>query len=90
MRRNGLIEAEEDRSEVQFRSFRCAWFELGLGIDDEGGADGGEQTGLGSRSACISIKGKEKHTKIKVVLRSSLYFCMYSVSYSSVSRLYIV
>ena len=36
------------------------------------------------------IKGTQKRTKIKVVLRSSLCFCMYSVSYSTDSRLYMV
>ena len=46
-----------------------------------------------NRPACEShggqrhtvIKGMQQRTKIKVVLRSSLYFCIYSVSYSVVS-----
>jgi hypothetical protein len=39
---------------------------------------------------CLGAKIMQKRTKIKVVLRSSLYFCMFSVSYSVVSRLYMV
>jgi hypothetical protein len=38
----------------------------------------------------VAIAGMQKLTKIKVVLRSSLCFAMYSVSYSAVSRLYMV
>jgi hypothetical protein len=38
---------------------------------------------------CIVVEGTQERTKIRVVLRSSLCFAMYSVSYSVVSRLYI-
>ena len=62
-----------------------------MDVDDEGRADRREQTGLKLWSACIlATTGIQTRTKIKVVLRSSLSFCMYSVSYSIVSRLYMV
>ena len=61
-----------------------------MDVDDEGGADRREQTGLKLWSTCIATTGIRTRTKIKVVLRSSLSFCMYSVSYSIVSRLYMV
>ena len=42
-RKNGSVEAEEGRSEVCFRPFTGVWLELGLDVDDEGGADRREQ-----------------------------------------------
>ena len=87
---DGSIEAEENRAEVCFGSFGGIWLELGLDVDDEGGADCGEQTCLGTRSTPHCELRNAERTKMRVVLRSSLYFCMYSVSYSIVSRLYMV
>jgi hypothetical protein len=60
--------------EVGFRSSAGIWLEARLDVDDEGGADRGDQTGLRVRSTLFSGKrNAEKRTKIKVMLRSSLY-----------------
>ena len=88
--RDGSVEAEEDRSEVGFRPFARVWLEFGLDVDNEGRADRGEKTGLKLWSTRTATNDIQTRTKIKVVLRSSLCFCMYSVSYSIVSRLYMV
>ena len=40
---NGSVEVEENGPKVGIGE---VWLELGLDVDDEGGADGGEQTGL--------------------------------------------
>ena len=90
VRSDGWVEAEEDCAEVGLRLFVGIRLEVGLDVDDEGGADGGEQTGLRTWSTLYIDEGARKPTKIKVVFRSSLCFCMYSASYSIVSRLYIV
>ena len=87
---DGSVEAEENGAEVSFGPFGGIWLELGLDVDDEGGTDCGEETSLGTRSMPPNEPKNAEHTNIKVVLRSSLYFCMYSVSYSIVSRLYMV
>jgi hypothetical protein len=84
------LRTEEDCAEVCFGPLGGIWLEVGLDVDDEGGADRREQTGLGMRSTLCGDKGTQKRTKIKVVLRSSLCFAMYSVSYSVASRLYMV
>ena len=86
----GSVEAEKNRSEVRFRPVAGVGFEFRLDIEDEGGADRGEQAGLTMESMLCPDKERQRRTKIKVVLRSSLYFCIYSVSYSDVSRLYMV
>ena len=91
VRSDGPVEAEKDRAEVSFRPFPGIRFKLGLDIDDEGGADSREQASLGIWSA---LHGNPENirtlTKIRVVLRSSLYFFIYSASYSVASRLYMV
>ena len=43
---NGFVETEENRTEIGFGPFAGAWLELGLDVDDKGGADRREQTGL--------------------------------------------
>jgi hypothetical protein len=55
----GSVEAEENRPEVGFRPFGGVWLELRLDVDDEGGADCGEQTGLrnGGQRCWIAIRG---------------------------------
>ena len=87
---DGPIEAEKDRAEVGFRPFPRIRFKLGLDIDDEGGADSREQTSL---RIWLALHDNPENirtpTKIRVVLRSSLYF-IYSASYSVASRLYMV
>ena len=45
--RSGSVEAEEDHSEICFESFGRILLELGLDVDDEGGADRREQINLG-------------------------------------------
>jgi hypothetical protein len=66
---------EEDCTEVGFRSSAGIWLEARLDVDDEGRADRGEQTGLRVWSTLSSGKRNAGGcTKIKVVLRSSLYF----------------
>jgi hypothetical protein len=67
---NGSVEAEESCAEVGFGPFARIWLELRLDVDNEGGADGGEQTGLITLSMMSSGKGTQKPTKIKVVLGS--------------------
>ena len=57
VRRNGPVEAEEDRSEVSFRPFAGIWLGLLLDIDDEGGIDHGEQASLGTWSMLYIGKG---------------------------------
>ena len=49
--RDGSVEAEENRSEVGFGPFIGVWLEIRLDVDDEGGADRGEQAGLRMWSA---------------------------------------
>jgi hypothetical protein len=41
-----LVETEENRAEAGFGPFAGVRLELGLDVDDEGGADRGEQAGL--------------------------------------------
>jgi hypothetical protein len=84
------IEFDENCAEVVFGSFGVVRLKFLLDSDDKGGADRGEQTSLGTWSTLFRGEGNTERTKIKVVLRSSLYFCMFSVSYSVVSRLYMV
>jgi len=88
--RNGSVEAEKDCSEVGFRPFVGIWFELRLDVDHESRADCGEQTSLNIINTRQRAKRQQNLTKMRVVLRSSLYFFMYSVSYSVASRLYMV
>jgi len=83
------VEAEENGSQICFRAVAGILLELRLNIDDEGGADRREQTGLRTCSVQYRDREGQERTKIKVVFKSSLYFCMYSVSYSIVSRLYM-
>ena len=45
-RDGGLIESEENCAEEGGRLLVRIGLEVGMDIDDEGGADGGEQTGL--------------------------------------------
>ena len=54
VRDNGPVEAEEDCSEVGFRSFAGIGLEPRLDGDDKGGADCGEQTGLRTWSTLYS------------------------------------
>ena len=72
------------------RKFAGVWLKLWLDVDDGRGTDCGEQTGLRIGSTLWVMRRARKRTKIKVVLKSSLYFCIYSVSYSVVSCLYTV
>jgi hypothetical protein len=51
-----LVEGEKDRTEVGFGPFGRIRLEVRLDVDDEGGADCGEQTGLRTRSALSSDK----------------------------------
>ena len=44
------VEVEEDCAEVAFGRFGGIWLEVRPDVGDEGGTDGGEQTGLGTRS----------------------------------------
>ena len=85
-----MIEAEENCSEIGFGPFDGIWLELRLDGDDKGGADRREQASLRMWSVIRGDEGTQKRTKIKVVLRSSLYLFMHSTSYSIVSRLYMV
>ena len=80
---------EHKRTEVGFRPFARVWLELGLDINGEGGTDCGEQASLKLWSTRVATNSIQTRTKIKVLLRSSC-FCMHSVSYSTVSRLYMV
>jgi len=52
-----LVEAEENCPEVGFRAFSGVWLKLRLNVDDEGGANRGEQTGLGTWSTLCSERG---------------------------------
>ena len=54
------IEAEENGSEIGFRPLAGVLLELGLDVDDEGGADRREQTGLGMWSMLRGDKGDTK------------------------------
>jgi hypothetical protein len=72
------LEAEEDCTEVGFGPFTGIWLELRQDVDEEGEADCREQAGLGTQS---KMWGDDRSTETKAVLRSSLCFCMYSVSY---------
>jgi hypothetical protein len=70
-----LVEGEEDCAEVGFGSFGGIRLEVGLDVDDEGGADRGEQTGLGTRSTfCGDNWNAETHknqggVEVLIVLR---------------------
>ena len=62
VRNNGSVEAEEDRSEVGFGPFGRIRLEFRLDVDDEGGADSREQTGLGALSTlCIDNRKAKTH-----------------------------
>jgi hypothetical protein len=84
------IEAEEDCTEVGFGPFVGIWLELRLDVDDEGGADRGEQTGLRTWSTLYSNEGNLETHENQGGVEVLIVFCMYSVSYSVVSRLYMV
>ena len=74
VRDSGFIESEEDRAEKSCRLFVRVRLELRMDVDDEGRADGREETGLRERSDGLREQGDRQHTKISVVLRSSSYF----------------
>jgi hypothetical protein len=57
------VEADEDRSEVGFRRLARIRLELRLNIDDEGGADYGERTGLRMWSTLYGDKGNSETHK---------------------------
>jgi len=70
-----LIESEENRAEEGGGLFVRIGLEVRMDIDDEGGADGREQTGLRTGTGEIIEKsGGGQRTKISVMLRSSSYF----------------
>ena len=88
--RDGRVDAEKDSSEIGFGPITGILLETWLEGNDEGGADCRKQTSLKTWSLLgIHVKGTWMLTKIKVVLRSSLYLLIYCVSYSIVSRLYM-
>ena len=45
-RDGGLVEGDENGAEEGGRLLVRIWSEVGMDVDDKGGADGGEQTGL--------------------------------------------
>jgi hypothetical protein len=72
---NGSVEAKENGAEIGFGPFGGIGLKVGLDIDDEGGADRGEQTSLRTRSTLCSGNGNADTHKnqggveILVVLR---------------------
>ena len=57
---NGSVGAQEDCAKVGFGPFGGIWLEVGLDVDNEGGADCREQTGLETRSALYSGGGNAR------------------------------
>jgi hypothetical protein len=69
-----MVEGDEDCTEEGCRLITGIWLELRVDVDDESRADCREQTGLENPVRRLKGVNREKHTKIKVVLRSSSYF----------------
>ena len=69
-----LVEGKKDRTEEGCGLLVRIGLKPRVDVDDEGGADGGEQTRLQERVRWLTEASNAQLTKIKVVLRSSSYF----------------
>ena len=80
----GVVDLVDEDAEESSGFVIWVRLEVRVDLDDECGGDGGEQTSL----CPLLARGPEprtKLTKIKVVFKSSSYFFMVSLSYSSAS-----
>jgi hypothetical protein len=80
----GVVHLVKEDSEESGGLLGRVWLELGMDLDDEGRGDGGEQTSLRPKSA-HATRAMCMPTNISVVFKSSSYFFMNSLSYSSAS-----